>query len=196
MGIRVFDLSLVITNLRKNAYFVEPIQNGAGFNVYSCISTNGYKKEFVDRFGKVRHGIRLDGADTTSGKYFSFALDRPSYYNDRASVQQGILKMKIKTYLDSCAGEDVRNFINGNPSVDKIVPVQFGVNKATSFEFYVIAKLVNGVPVFSSGPKVHTAANAARTEAQRLATANPGSKFVVFKATDAVSVGATLWESA
>jgi hypothetical protein len=47
---------------------------------------------------------------------------------------------------------------------------------------YVIAKIVKGNPAFASTPKVHSSAEAAAAEAERLAKQFPGETFVTFKA--------------
>lgn len=190
-AIHVFDLSLAISGIRTNAYFA-----AADGKVYSRISTNGRKVALIGLNGFMFHGIQLDGANTVSGRYFTFATTNRSYYNERVTYAQGILQLRIRDFLAK-NGLDAQ-FVKG-ASAQVVDLSHFGgthvTQPATNFEFYVIAKLVNGNPAFSSGPKVHTSSASAKAEAQRLAAANPGNKFMIFKATNAVSVGSTVWES-
>jgi hypothetical protein len=58
---------------------------------------------------------------------------------------------------------------------------------------FVIAVIENGIPKFSSNPKVHTTKDSAIAEVQRLATENPNKHFGYFECKGVARAAALTW---
>lgn len=194
-AIRVFDLSAAVGGIRAGAYFAD--SNG---RIFSKISNTGRRVALlaVNKNGGTTSFYEaeiINGTNTVSGRYFSFAGTNMD--SARTSYHKGILDSYIKRYLHE--NPKIATFLSSvEPVTEELhncVP-RVAVPKAGSFEFYVIARLVNGSPSFSSGPKVHTDMTSARTEALRLAGLYPGAEFMIFKANSSVSTGSTVWKVA
>ncbi len=204
MGNRVFDIAACVSGIAPGTYYASRDDNGKDFTFYSNISTSGSKQKLSLINGTEFSGVRITGSWTSSGRYFTFKkIGAKAFSPDlRVSFHYEILRMKLNQHLGTSAHTRLNDFISARPAKDNPIPrTEVEVNcgapsNKTTFEFYVIAKLVNGVPVFSSGPKVHKSYDSAATEAARLAKLENGNKFVVFQATSAVSVGALVWEDA
>lgn len=188
--IRVFDLSLCFSYMRKDSYYIT-----SDFRIFSRISS-GFQKELVIDAGtdKQFKASRIYGTPKSAGDViFSFAGVSTSHRRSSCTFRE--IKNGVMVYLAKYPA--IRDFLNSKASSDvevKRVETKVQQNPGpANFQSYVIAALKDGVPVFSARPKVHSSWEDARNEASRLANVSQGTKFVIFKAYSAVVAGSTSW---
>jgi hypothetical protein len=175
----VIDLALVLSSVRRGSYFIS--ETGL---LFSKISSLGPKVLVSFAGGGVAYLAQLRGTKTVSGRYFSF---EPTHSGCRLTYHESILKRNRESF--AVRNPNAWKFGNSAPATVEVKPCS-----AQPIEFCVIAKIVNGAPVFSSSPKVHTSLHSGKVEALRLAKEYPGTKFSVFTIKTSVTAKSEVWE--